>query len=450
MPRLRIAFFSPFNPQKTGVSDYSEELLPHLGDKADVDLVAGPQPLTNAALTGRFKVLRAEEFLANRDRYDMAVYQVANSFYQHAYMIPCMQACPGIVVLHDYYLHHLVLGLTLLQGDFPALLGILRPAYGAGARSLAWRLLLSLADPYQVSLTGSLSDMARAVVTHSQVARDLVLADRPAKLVRVIPMGMPAIGTDRRTALRRKHGIAEDEFVLASVSTLSYTKRIEVVLAAVQKLAGRYQGLRLWILGGGRLGDGARRTMASPALAGRVRLTGWTPSETYEELLVAADAVVDLRYPSGAETSASLLRAVAAGKPAIVSAQGSFQELPDSFTRKVRVGPEEQEQLSAAIAEWIANPSTLEAMSCAALEYARTHMRLEQAADAYVDLVREVMEQPAPLSPAGPLRSEAGAGQRLAWGSLYRAFRVGHLVRTYGWPVAIERIRGAAKAGGAV
>jgi glycosyltransferase involved in cell wall biosynthesis len=447
MPRLRIAFFSPFNPQKTGVSDYSEELLPYLGDKADVDLVAGTQPLSNAELAGRFKVLTAEEFLANRDRYDMSVYQVANSFYQHAYMIPCMQACPGIVVLHDYYLHHLVLGLTLLQGDFPALLRILRPVYGPGARSLAWRLLLSLADPYQVSLTGPLTDMARAVVTHSQIARDLVLADRPAKLVRVIPMGMPAIDTDRRAALRQKHGIAEDEFVLASVSTLSYTKRIEVVLAAVQELVDRYRGLRLWILGGGRLGDRARRTMAGPALAGRIRLTGWTPAETYEELLVAADAVVDLRYPSGAETSASLLRALAAGKPAIVSAQGSFQELPGAFTRKITVGPGEREQLSATIAEWIENRSARDAMSRAALQYARTHMRLEQAADAYLELVREVKAQPVAPAAAGPLRSQAGAGQRLAWGSLYRAFRAGYLLRTYGWPVALQRLRGAAKAG---
>jgi len=41
----RIAYFSPLNPQKSGISDYSEELLPHLARYFDIDLfVDGYQP----------------------------------------------------------------------------------------------------------------------------------------------------------------------------------------------------------------------------------------------------------------------------------------------------------------------------------------------------------------------------------------------------------------------
>jgi len=449
MPRLRLAFFSPFNPQRTGVSDYSEELLPCLAEKADVDLVAGPYRLSNKAITSRFRLLHGEEFVANAASYDMSIYQIANSFPQHAYMIPFMESFPGVMVLHDYYVHYLVLGLTLLRGDFPALVRILRPVYGAQTPALAWRLLLSVADPYRVSLTGPLIDLSRAVVTHSQCARDLVLAERPEKIVRVIPMAMPEIRTEARAALRRKYGVGEREFVLASVSTLSYTKRIEVVLSALNALAlkDRYDGLRLWILGGGRVSNRVRRMMEHPALSGRVHMTGWTPAETYEELLVAADAVVDLRYPSGAETSASLLRAIAAGKPAIVSAQGTFRELPDAFTRKIQVGAGEEERLAAAIAELIDDVSGRTAMGEAALKHARTHMRLQQAADAYLDLIREVNQQPARPAQTSALRSEARRGPRLIWASLYKAFRLGYMVRTYGWAATLQRVRGEAQAG---
>src|SRR6202011_5709326 len=133
-----------------------------LAEKADVDLVAGPYQLSNPAITRRFRVLSGEEFRKQAARYDMTVYQVANSFYQHGYMIPYMRSHPGVVVLHDYYLHYLMMGLTLLGGDFPALLDILRPVYGSRARSIGWRLLLSMADPYRISLTAPLIDMALA------------------------------------------------------------------------------------------------------------------------------------------------------------------------------------------------------------------------------------------------------------------------------------------------
>jgi hypothetical protein len=38
----RIAYFSPLGPDPSGISDYSEELLPHLARHWDMDLfVAG-------------------------------------------------------------------------------------------------------------------------------------------------------------------------------------------------------------------------------------------------------------------------------------------------------------------------------------------------------------------------------------------------------------------------
>jgi hypothetical protein len=36
---MRLAYFSPINPVQSGISDYSEELLPYLADAgADLDL----------------------------------------------------------------------------------------------------------------------------------------------------------------------------------------------------------------------------------------------------------------------------------------------------------------------------------------------------------------------------------------------------------------------------
>lgn len=440
MSRARIAFFSPFNPQRSGVSDYSEELLPALSQKADVELVVDGYSLGNASIAGQFRVVTGPGFRATAAEYSMPVYQVANSAAQHGYMLPYLEEFPGVVVLHDYYLHHLMLGLTLLNGDFRAVQRILEPAHGSKARARAWGLLTSTANPYNLSLIGPLLDRARAIVTHSRFARDLVLQERPNALVRVIPMGMPEIDAGNRASIREGLGIGPSEFVLASVSTLSYTKRIEVVIVALALLQPGRPGLRLWILGGGQLSARALSRIRDAGLGDRVKTFGWTPAARYEELLVASDAVIDLRHPSGAETSASLLRAIAAGKPAIVSAQGSFLELPDEFTRKIPVATGEERHVANVIGEWMDRPGETAAMGEAARRYARSHMRLEQAAEAYLEVI-EAARARHPTVEATPMSSDAKAAERFVFGTVYKACRAAFLLRTYGWAHAVQGLR---------
>ena len=54
---MKLAYFSPLTPQRSGISDYSEELLPYLAEGAEITLfVDGFQPM-NRELTSRFEVL---------------------------------------------------------------------------------------------------------------------------------------------------------------------------------------------------------------------------------------------------------------------------------------------------------------------------------------------------------------------------------------------------------
>ncbi|MDE3165878.1 MAG: glycosyltransferase [Acidobacteriota bacterium] len=433
MADLRIAWFSPLNPQRNGVSDYSEELLPHLAAHASIELVCGDYTPSNQQIAGRFPVRSAAWFLNHHDRFDCAVYQLANSVHHHGYMLPCMERVPGVSVFHDYYLHFLMLGVTALRGDRAALERALAPRYGKRARALSWRLLLCLEDPYAVPMIQPLVRMSRAIVTHSECARRLIQSENPASPVSLIPMGMPEPSlAGSRDDIRRRRGLDPDAFVLASVSTLSHTKRIEAVLDAVGRVRARRPAMRLTllILGGGRLGERARAAIARNGLEDAVRITGWTGADAYLEFLAAADAVIDLRFPSGAETSASLLRAISCGRPAIVSAQGTFLELPGEFTVKIPVDDDETRAVAAAIEEWIDGPARLAAMSAAALAYAHTRLRLDSAAAAYAAVIREAIAAPAPA--AVPLATPSSALLRMPLASLYKLSRAARLCRDYG------------------
>jgi glycosyltransferase involved in cell wall biosynthesis len=441
--RLRLAFFSPFNPQKSGIADYSEELLPHLGDLADIDLISGLPRLSNPSLPARFRVRSVAKFLADHAGYDAAIYQIGNNLDHHGYMVPCMRVVPGILVLHDLCLQYLMLGLTLRAGNFRALIQTLTPSYGRAAVPLATKLLLNLGDPNRLSFAGPLIDMSTAVIVHSCFARDRVAEVAPDKPTRVIPMGVPL--DDEQTPfafLRSRYGLEPDDFILASVSTLAASKRLDVALRAVHQLKRHLPRLKFLIVGGGNLGDEARAMILRYSLQDTVVITGWVVREDYRGLIALASVVLDLRYPSGAETSASLTRAMAVGRPLIVSAQGSFLELPGGCTIKVPVDAREVDGITQSVLRLAADAGLRESTGRHARAFCESNLQLKQAARAYIEFAAEVASVPegrrhVVLWPAAETRNHMAA---LVSG-VYKLSRVAYLYRNYGWSDTLRRIR---------
>src|SRR4051812_32736523 len=105
----RIAFFSPLSPVRSGIADYSDELLPDLSRLANVEaIVADDHPVHQTATPAPVK--RLAHYAAKPDRYDLNVYQIGNNVHHHGYMLPVLRRVPGILVLHDYCLQYLMLG----------------------------------------------------------------------------------------------------------------------------------------------------------------------------------------------------------------------------------------------------------------------------------------------------------------------------------------------------
>ena len=86
---MKLAFFSPLNPQKSGISDYSEELLPALAKHTDIDLyVADGVIPTTPAITEQFAWFPHTQFAQQHTQqpYDLCVYQMGNNTACHQYM----------------------------------------------------------------------------------------------------------------------------------------------------------------------------------------------------------------------------------------------------------------------------------------------------------------------------------------------------------------------------
>ncbi len=87
-------------------------------------------------------------------------------------------------------------------------------------------------------------------------------------------------------------------------------------------------------------------------------------------LMRAADVHVSLRSPTMGETSGTAIRALALGKPLVVSDVGWFAELPDEVALKVPVDDHEEDTLTAALELLAARADVRASMGAAALELA--------------------------------------------------------------------------------
>ena len=90
---MRLAWFSPLPPARSGIAAYSADLVPRLA--------RGPRD----RLLRRRTTSRDFLWKARRDPYDLVVYQLGNAPC-HDYMWGYLAAFPGLVVLHDARLHH--------------------------------------------------------------------------------------------------------------------------------------------------------------------------------------------------------------------------------------------------------------------------------------------------------------------------------------------------------
>nr|MBA3243289.1 glycosyl transferase family 1 [Acidobacteriota bacterium] len=135
---MRLAYFSPLNPQRSGISDYSEELLPHLAaGGAEITLfVDGFRP-SSAGLLARFHWLDYRldsSVLRTLEGYDAVVYHMGNDHRYHAGILDALRAHPGIVVFHDFALQDFFLGLARARNDARVYVEEVAACHGTAAR----------------------------------------------------------------------------------------------------------------------------------------------------------------------------------------------------------------------------------------------------------------------------------------------------------------------------
>src|SRR5207253_4041642 len=203
--RSPLAVYTPVPPTRTGVAHYASMLIPALQAKFDVEVLSsdGQRPTANG----------------------QRIYQLGNNPHHEWIYKEAMQH-PGVIVLHDIVLHHLIVEMTLARGDVAGYVAALEANHGAAGAAWARGRAAGLHSEMGNFLLPASIDVAnhsRAVIVHNRYAADRLRGLGVITPIHVVPHPY-------EPQLLPKAG---RRFVAGLFGFLTSAKRSEVVLEAL-------------------------------------------------------------------------------------------------------------------------------------------------------------------------------------------------------------------------
>jgi glycosyltransferase involved in cell wall biosynthesis len=319
-----------------------------------------------------------KEPVHGRPEADLDLYHLGNSP-AHGYVYRAALERPGVALLHDWSLHHLVLSETVERGDTSAYLREMRHAYGERgtfvgrqvARALGGDLLPALFPLNDRILEGSL-----AVIGLTRWITERAALRTPGRPVLHLPhhLALPLDPLPTRAEARHALGVPLEAVVVTAPGLATASKRLDVALQAVARLADRWPALQFVIAGAVDPRLPLTEWARAHRVESRLRVTGRLDLGDFVRHLVAADVVLSLRFPTHGEISGALVRALGVGRPVLVTAGSpSADEFPEGLVVPVDPGPLELEELTALLSALIESAPLRETIGRLAGAHVRRH-----------------------------------------------------------------------------
>jgi glycosyltransferase involved in cell wall biosynthesis len=366
------------------------EQAPLLAGRFDLTLVTEDLAAVRPDLARRFAV----EGPGRDWGADLDLYHLGNSP-AHAFVYRAARRRPGVAVLHEWGLHHLVLSETVERGDPSGYLGEMRRAHGeAGtfvgrqvARGLGGHLLPSLFPLNDRVLEGSLAVVG--LTRHVCARAERRMGDRPVLL---LPhhLSLPLDPLPSREEARERLGLPRAAPIVTAPGLATPNKGLEPLLRAVGRLREAHPALLLVVAGALEPGvplDGWREAAGLPPQA--VTITGRLDLADLVRHLAAADVVSCLRFPTHGEISGVLVRTLGVGRPALVTAgTPACEEFPEGVVVPVDPGPSEEDALAALLGRLLRD----DALRAQIGRLAAAHVQVRHALAGTVDRLAGFLE----------------------------------------------------------
>ncbi len=320
------------------------------------------------------------------------LYQLGNNPH-HIFAYDAARVHPGVVVMHEANLHHLIADATIRRGDWDAYLKEVEVSGGLEALEYAKRHVRTLerGPQYEIPLLRTILDGSRAVIVHSGAVAQVVREHGFEGPIAKIPHGAWIVDADRM-AYRARLGLTERTPLIGIFGFLKPYKRIAESLRAFRRLIQVNPEARLILVGEAHAELPLASMLSSMNLSAHARHIEFVPIEDFNGYIAACDIVLNLRYPTVGESSGTLLRALGMGKAVVVSDVGSFREFPDEVCLKAPVDSTEEDHLFEFLNLLVSRPEVAKELGARARAWVSKECSWESVARRYADFLEAVVE----------------------------------------------------------
>ncbi len=395
---MKIAYFSPFLPIRSGISDFSEELVWKLKEHGDIVLFADKGIIQNEKLVENFDIMDINEYRDRkiRSQFDAAVFHVGNNYQFHKEIVEVFLEYGGILELHDIALHHFLAEATVVKGKTEEYVRAMKYCHGdegekvaraflSGKRNAPWEK-----ESLKYIVNKYLIDRAQAIIVHSDFAYEIVRGIRYNVPLIKIELHTPEIdiySQERKNETRHKMGISEDKLILGAFGYASIEKRIVQILEALALYKKRDENFHFYIVGKVEQADILKR-IERLGLQENVTVTGYVNLNEFKEFMMVCDVAFNLRYPTQGESSASLARLLGFGKVVFVTDIATFKEYPDDVVVKIEYGRREVKQIYENL---LSIKERLDIYGKNSYQYALKHNNLDINSKIYMDFFQKIV-----------------------------------------------------------
>ena len=341
---MRIAWFSPMPPVPTGVAACSAELVAALRRQHLIDVYGdeGPVARPSGAESAHNFVWRHRSH-----PYDLTVYQVGNSSH-HDYLWPYLFRYPGLTVLHDAHLHH-ARAAALLRSRRPS---DYRAEFAANHpdanRDLAELAVAGFDNHlhYSWPMIRLVAEASKVTAVHTPTIARALKAALPNAAVSSIRLAHGTLVSDgqarvARERVRSKYGVPSEAILFGVFGGLTPEKRISQILGALEATLPYAPTAHLLLAGAPARHYDVMADVRDRGLENHATVTGYVESDDeLTEHVAACDVSLNPRWPTAREMSGPWLRALAAGRPTIITDLEHLADVPslDPRTWTLRAG----------------------------------------------------------------------------------------------------------------
>ncbi|MCA1578839.1 MAG: glycosyltransferase family 4 protein [Acidobacteria bacterium] len=359
-----------------------KELRHHLA----VDLYYNEQAPVEE-LQREFETYPIAEFPRQRDRYDEVVYHLGNHSGFHRTIYQLAWRFPATIVLHDYNLSAFMHDAFYRQPDGDLYQQALTGPNGEPARTGLHALLPKLGRNIgAIPMCHAVVNRSRKVIVHHRwVMHQFPKADH----VRVIPHFARIThrpSSEEITNFKKRFSIKENQFVLSCLGFTNRNKLPSLQVEVVKRLLDH--GYPVHLVFAGETAPDVKR-LETEVQTGENRenitFTGYLDETDYYCALFASDVLINLRNPSMGEASGTLMQALAAAKPTIISDVNQYKEFPDQVCWKVTHDEHEADLLYEYLVALLTNKRLRAAISAASLDYAQEVFSFSRIVPQWID-----------------------------------------------------------------